>query len=117
MPAKPILTASAILLALSGAVCLFMPIGGAGLHTQFLGAALMGFAALNWVAKDSTLGGIYGRPITVANFLHCAIASLLLVRAIIDAPGNTILLFVFIPYVLFALAFGSILFGWPKRSV
>jgi len=39
-----------------------------------------GFAMINWTAKTSLLGWIYGRPIPIGNFAHYAIAALALLK-------------------------------------
>jgi hypothetical protein len=40
------------------------------LPLQLLGALYIGFALLNWMAKESLIGGIYNRPIAIGNFTH-----------------------------------------------
>lgn len=45
---------------------------------QLLGAALFGFAMLDWMNRYARIGGIYGRPLVVANFAHFATAALML---------------------------------------
>lgn len=39
------------------------------LISQTLGAAFLAFALLNWMTRGNVLGGIYGKPLTMANFL------------------------------------------------
>ena len=43
---------------------------------QVVGALYFGFAMLNWTAKSNLIGGIYGRPIAIANLSHFLVASL-----------------------------------------
>jgi hypothetical protein len=50
-----------------------------------LGAALLGFAAMNWVARGSALGGIYGRAVVVGNQTHLTIGALVLVKHGLDS--------------------------------
>lgn len=42
---------------------------------QLLGGAWLGMAALNWLQRNAVLGGIYGRPVVLANaalyFVSC----------------------------------------------
>lgn len=46
-----------------------------------IGASIyLGFAILNWMARGSVIGGIYGRPVTLGNFLHFAVASITLIK-------------------------------------
>jgi hypothetical protein len=47
---------------------------------KLLGAALLGFAMMNWMAKGTMIGGIYARPLAAGNFLYFAIATLSLVK-------------------------------------
>ena len=34
---------------------------------------------MNWIARDSLLGGIYGRPVVMANFVHAGILTFALI--------------------------------------
>ena len=47
---------------------------------ELLGAALLGFAAMSWIARGSTLGGIYGRPVVAGNQTHLTVGAILLVK-------------------------------------
>lgn len=47
---------------------------------QVLGAFMASFAMLNWMSKGMTLGGIYGRPIVIANLLHFSMNGILFTR-------------------------------------
>ena len=49
---------------------------------QATGALYMGFAVLNWMAKDNLIGGIYSRPVALGNFLHFLLVASALVRAL-----------------------------------
>ncbi len=88
MNTKLIMTLSALFLALTGLTLTFLPeeiidLAGAPssktflLILQILGALYFGFALLNWMAKGSTIGGVYNRPISIANFTHFLIGGLL----------------------------------------
>ena len=44
------------------------------------------FAMLNWMAKGVIIGGIYSRPIVIANLAHFLIGDLELIKAVIH-PG------------------------------
>ena len=66
---------SALCLATFGALLLFAPeelsgvlVPGAngGPLVQLLGAALLGFGAMNWIARGAARGGIYGRAVARA---------------------------------------------------
>src|SRR5690606_16600501 len=82
-------TGSSLFFAGLGLALLFAPeeAGGAlGLGAggpivpQLLASALLGFAAANWTARGSALGGIYGRAVVVANHVHFTVGAILLVK-------------------------------------
>lgn len=68
--------ASSLTLFAFGVIWRFFPdalVGGASssaasVPVQLFGGTLMAFAVLNWIGRRAILGGIYGRPIVVANF-------------------------------------------------
>lgn len=43
---------------------------------QILGALYFGFGMLNWMNKGLPIGGIYNRPVAIANLSHFMIAGL-----------------------------------------
>ena len=43
---------------------------------QVVGALYLGFAVLNWMARDVLIGGIYARPVALGNFLHFGVVGL-----------------------------------------
>jgi hypothetical protein len=51
---------------------------------QLAGAILVGFALVNWTARGTLIGGVYGRPIALGNFAHFAIGAIVLVKIL---PG------------------------------
>ena len=48
---------------------------------QMMGALYIGFATLNWTARGILIGGIYARPVAMANFMHFGIVTILLAKA------------------------------------
>jgi hypothetical protein len=89
-------TTSAVCLAVFGAMLLFAPdevsrvlwpLSGGNALVQLLGAALLGFGAMNWLARGSALGGIYGRAVVASNQTHLTIGALLLVKRGIEVGG------------------------------
>ena len=122
---KLTMSASAIALGTAGIIMTFVPEAVLGyfslemsrmlvLLVQILGALYFAFGMLNWMSKASLVGGIYNRPIAVANFSHFFIAGLALIKSIIsnsDLP--LIFLVIGIVYLIFALLFGLILFKHP----
>jgi hypothetical protein len=43
---------------------------------QVVGALYLGFAVVNWMARDVLIGGIYARPVALGNFLHFGVVGL-----------------------------------------
>jgi len=89
---------SAGLLLLGGVALLFasdalLPALAPGVPTtaawlgQLLGAAWLGLASLNWLQRAALLGGIYGRPIVLANLALYFVSALSLLRARIDGAA------------------------------
>jgi hypothetical protein len=125
MNTKLIMTASAISLGVAGIALIFVPdeaarffmVGAdkqAVLFIQIIGAAYFAFAMLNWMTKDNVIGGIYNRPIAIANVTHFGIAGLPLVKALAanpDLPYQWWVLAAF--YVVFAIAFGIVFLRHP----
>jgi len=78
---------------------------------QLMGALYFSFAFMNWTAKDSAIGGIYARPVSLANFSHFFIGTLLLIKYQLShelsAPG----LLALILYAIFAALFYWLVFG------
>jgi hypothetical protein len=57
------------------------PVGRGHVLVQVLGAALLGFAVMNWTARGSALGGIYGRAVVVGNQMHLMVGAILILTA------------------------------------
>ena len=119
------MTLSAIFLALIGVGLTFLPAEIAGLTglvtskpllllLQILGALYFAFAMLNWMAKGSIIGGIYNRPVALANFTHFFMVAVYLVKALMNnhtLPFEVWLLGVV--YVVFAVLFWMIFSKHP----
>ncbi|MGE0862927.1 MAG: hypothetical protein AB7P34_03410 [Vicinamibacterales bacterium] len=106
--------ASAIAFAVVGALLLFapdefsraiIPSADGGPLMQVLGAALLGFASMNWLARGAALGGIYGRVVVAANQTHSTIGAIVLVKHGLAASGSPALWLVTGCYVLAASLF------------
>ena len=131
------MASTALVLGGAGIAASFMPhdiLVGLGLApvvplpllVQLLGALLFGFAMLNWLAKDMSIGGIYGRPIIVGNLAHFVIGALTLLKASVGGdsvvlwsaggvhPRRTIALSGV--YAFFATWFGLVLFKRPPKK-
>ena len=84
---------------------------------QLAGALYLAFAMLNWSAKGALLGGIYGRPIVLANFTHFAIGAIVLGKIVAIGQIHVEAAVLTGVYVLFAAWFGFVLFGrGPKEA-
>ena len=79
---------------------------------QITAALYMGFAILNWMARGSVLGGIYGRPVLLGNFLHFAVVATLLIKASVIHQTLELILAATV-YALLAVWFGLVLFTHP----
>lgn len=98
---KLIMTLSAITLGAIGVALTFCPVEvsvwiGLGSATNFqiilqlLGGLYFGFAMLNWMLKESVIGGIYNKPASIANFTHYFIGAMALIKALLrnqNLPG------------------------------
>ncbi len=84
---------------------------------QLLGALYFGFAMLNWMAKGALIGGIYNKPVAVANAAHFLIGGLALVKALINNSGSPFLLWILGGiYLVFAVSFGIIFNTHPANN-
>ena len=126
MNSRYLMIASAAVLAALGLLLSFAPeetlaylgqpaAGAVPVLLQLAGALFLGFVLMNWTAKGSVLGGIYGRAIVLGNFLHFTMGALALLKAAM-APGlGTIVWVVTGIYAVFALLFGRMLFTHPGK--
>jgi hypothetical protein len=122
MNPRLLLTTSALAMGVTGIAGTFAPVeiatslgAGAPLVVQLLAALLFSCAMVNWMARGSLIGGIYNRPIAVGNLAHFVIGALVLAKAVI--AGERRLAFVVSAgiYIVFAVAFGAVLFRSPVR--
>jgi hypothetical protein len=56
----------------------------AELPLQLASAGLFAIATLNWIGRGAIYGGIYGRPVILANFSFAVVLTGTLVRASLD---------------------------------
>ena len=81
---------------------------------QVIGAMYFAFAMLNWMSKGSIIGGIYNRPIAIANLTHFVIAGLALIKGIFSNPSLSYIIWsIGILYSIFAILFGLVAFNHP----
>lgn len=74
---------------------------------QLLGAVYWAFAITNWMAKESAIGGIYARPISLGNFVHFTIGALTLAKYQLAQAVNWPL-----AVALGGYSLGAFMFGW-----
>ena len=125
MNAKSLMTLSAIILALIGISLIFLPkeileylelsvSETLQLLMQIIGSFYFAFAILNWMSKGSIIGGIYNRPIAMANLTHFVIAGLALIKGILANPSfSYVIWLIAIIYSIFAIFFGIVAFRQP----
>ena len=62
---------------------------------QLMGTLYYALALMNWMARNSTIGGIYARPISMASLVHCFCGSLVLGKYMLSIgialPGAVLL--------------------------
>jgi hypothetical protein len=125
---KVILVASSLLLALGGLAALFMPqevlshfgvvpTAPLPLLVQIGGALYLGAAAMNWTARGSPLGGIYNRPVGMANLVHFFIGAAALAKALFNGGISAEGWIIFVVYAVFGVAFALVVFGSPVKPV
>lgn len=69
------------------------------------------------MVKNSTIGGVYNRPIALANFAHFLIGGIALIKAILHHE-NLPLLFSIVTgcYIILAIVFGLLLRRQPTTK-
>jgi energy-converting hydrogenase Eha subunit C len=120
MNTKLLMSASALVLGATGIILTFMPeevsrmlmLIGSPILFQLLGALYFAFAMLNWTAKGNLIGGIYSRPVAIANFAHFMIGGLALIKLALH-QSFSFLSILGILYAIFAILFGWIFFTNP----
>lgn len=127
MLSRILMTASAVLMGLAGITLTFAPellAGAMGVDAnpatlllgQVLGAVYFALAMLNWMLKDSVIGGIYNRPALVTNLSHFVIAGLAILRYVSAVDASTVLWAVAAVYALLGIGFGVLLFRHPASK-
>lgn len=104
-----ILTVSALILGALGLLLLFAPVetgtalgwGSNPLAPAFAASGLLAVAVLNWMGRGAVYGGIYGRPLVLANLTLALTGGLTLLNGQLDRPNATPLGWV--PVVILAI--------------
>ena len=120
------MSVSAIALAVTGILLVFAPsefaeaLGhpqGGDTLLQVFGSALLGFAAANWTARGSFLGGIYGRSVVAGNQAHFFIGAVVLLSHASQAGRSAAFWLLCALYVAGAAWFSWLLWrGGSRRS-
>lgn len=115
-----IMAASSVALFIAGVACLFAPVevlSAVGIPNpsevtgQLLGALYLAFAAANWTARGSMIGGIYARPLSAANFVHFVVGGTVLTKGLSVSALNAGYLAVTLGYLALAISFILVLLG------
>jgi hypothetical protein len=124
---KILMLSSALFMTVLGLIATFAPkellastgSGSQGmtlLLVQAAGGLYLGFAFLNWMAKDNLIGGVYSRPVAMGNLLHFFIVAMALLRVAISTQRTNALTLATILYAAFAIWFGLVAFTNPLRK-
>ena len=121
MNTKLLMTTSSLVLGLAGIFALFAPenllemlgvpiVNPLTVLIQLLGAMYFSLALMNWTAKDSAIGGIYARPISLGNFAHFLTGTLVFAKYLLSNGLNVAILFIVLVYAVLALLFYWLVF-------
>jgi hypothetical protein len=121
MHTRLLMTATSVVLALAGLLTLFIPesllalLGVPATETsallvQLLGSLYFALAILDLTAKGSRIGGIYARPISLANFAHFMVGALVLLKFQLSNASPVALWGVSSLYGIFAVLFAWLVF-------
>ncbi len=122
---KLLMISSAVLLTASGLALTFFPLEIAlyfhfpvttVLFLQLTGAMYFSFGIMNWSIRQGAIGGIYNRPIVMANVTHFLIGSLAFIKYLAKSGDSGSFLLPAIIYALFALLFVIVLFTNPGKA-
>ncbi len=124
MNTKWLMTATSIVLGTTGILLLFAPerlldilgtqaVEPLRLLVQLLAGLYLAFAMMNWTIKESVIGGIYQRPLSLGNFVHFFIGTLVLVKYTFTESPPLYLLLLTLVYALFAGLFAWLVFKHP----
>jgi hypothetical protein len=119
-----LMTTSALLLAVLGVALSFLPheilaLTGAPaaprlvMLTQLGGAMALAWAILNWMSRGQRLGGIYNRPLALANVLHFATGSVTLLKIMTAGTVGPAEVVLVVPYVVLAVWWAAALVTSP----
>ncbi|MDQ3417631.1 MAG: hypothetical protein M3541_02445 [Acidobacteriota bacterium] len=123
MNTRLLMTASAIFLGAQGMAASFLPSEildfiddiahnrVEAVLVQLFGAALIGFAMMNWMARGAPAGGIYGRPIIAGTLVQYAVGGIALLKMAALGALPAVGIVLTIVYCGFTIAFAVVMFG------
>jgi Fe2+ transport system protein B len=88
----------------------------ANVMLQLLGAAYLGFAMLNWLAKGALIGGIFAKPISMANGIHFFAGAMAIIKIASKTSMTPLLWAILVVYALYAACFLYVGFTAPKEK-
>jgi hypothetical protein len=117
-----IMTVGAVFLALIGIILSFLPNEVAAyfqientktiqLILQIAGAQYFAMGMLNWMMRNSVIGGIYNRPVTIANFAHYLIGALALAKGLFSSSGLPFVFYILTGYYLVFVVLYAFIFN------
>ena len=80
---------------------------------QLTGAMALAWAILDWMARRQRIGGIYNRPLALANWLHFLMGSLALVKMTTPPGFGALEVALVVPYAVLAIWWGVAVFTSP----
>ena len=118
-----LLSSSAVVMGFLGLVGTFLPeeilniLGIAPLPItkvlmQIIGGLYLGFAMLNWFTRSARIGGIYNRPVVLANLIHFIVVFFALIRLLTEQFNFIFVILTFI-YFVFAVWFTFVMRSNP----
>ena len=115
MRSTQVTRASALLLALVGAALLFAPVEVLSHTVPDIppSAAWLGLATMNWLARFTMVGGIYGRAIVSANAAAYFVSAMVMLSAGRRLGFSTPMLAITIVALVMAAVYGYLLFRGP----
>ena len=128
MNTKMVMTSSALFYAIIGIILSFLPNEIADylnveynivtiLFLNIMSALYLGFGILNWMAKGTSIGGIYNRPIAIGNLMHFGVGAIALVKVISNIQTHSeIVISLTVVYVIFAILFVYIFRTNPTKT-
>ena len=123
---KYVMIVSAFYLGITGILLLFLPqefLTAIQLNNtiefeivlQILGSVYLGFAILNWNSRFKIIGGIYSRPLVLANFTHSFIVAITLLKNYSHFQNSIVYLTLTAIYFLSSVLFGKLMFTHPSK--